>query len=45
MTRIIAVRSAFPAHRYPQAEFTLKVAGLMIGLGPEVSAELVLLRW
>jgi alkylresorcinol/alkylpyrone synthase len=33
MTRIMAVRSAFPAHRYPQAEFTLKVAELS-GLGP-----------
>jgi alkylresorcinol/alkylpyrone synthase len=28
MTRIIAVRSAFPAHRYPQAEFTRQVAEL-----------------
>jgi alkylresorcinol/alkylpyrone synthase len=28
MTRIMAVRSAFPAHRYPQAEFTLKIAEL-----------------
>ena len=25
MTRIMAVRSAFPVHRYPQAEFTSKV--------------------
>ncbi len=33
MTRIIAVRSAFPAHRYPQAELTSKVAELS-GLGP-----------
>ena len=33
MTRIVAVRSAFPVHRYPQAEFTLKVAELS-GLGP-----------
>ena len=33
MTRIVAVRSAFPAHRYPQAEFTSKVAELA-GLGP-----------
>ena len=33
MTRIMAVRSAFPAHRYPQAEFTSKVAELS-GLGP-----------
>jgi alkylresorcinol/alkylpyrone synthase len=33
MTRIMAVRTAFPAHRYPQAEFTLKVAELS-GLGP-----------
>jgi predicted naringenin-chalcone synthase len=44
MTTIMAVRSAFPAHRYAQAEFTAKVAEL--GLGPGVSAELVLLlRW
>jgi alkylresorcinol/alkylpyrone synthase len=28
MTRILAVRSAFPAHRYPQAELTRKVAEL-----------------
>lgn len=28
MTNILAVRSAFPAHRYPQAEFTVKVAEL-----------------
>lgn len=33
MTRIVAVRSAFPAHRYPQAEFTPKVAELA-HLGP-----------
>jgi alkylresorcinol/alkylpyrone synthase len=33
MTRIVAVRSAFPAHFYPQAEFTSKVAELS-GLGP-----------
>jgi alkylresorcinol/alkylpyrone synthase len=33
MTRIVAVRSAFPAYRYPQADFTLKVAELS-GLGP-----------
>ena len=33
MTRIMAVRSAFPAHRYPQAEFTSKVAELS-GLDP-----------
>ena len=33
MTRIEAVRSAFPAHRYPQAEFTQTVARLS-GLGP-----------
>jgi alkylresorcinol/alkylpyrone synthase len=32
-TRIVAVRSAFPAHRYPQAELTAKVAELS-GLGP-----------
>jgi alkylresorcinol/alkylpyrone synthase len=28
MTRIMAVRSAFPGHRYSQAEFTLKTAEL-----------------
>jgi alkylresorcinol/alkylpyrone synthase len=28
MTRIVAVRSAFPAHRYPQAELTRKIAEL-----------------
>jgi alkylresorcinol/alkylpyrone synthase len=28
MTRILAVRSAFPAHRYPQTELTRKVAEL-----------------
>jgi alkylresorcinol/alkylpyrone synthase len=28
MTQILAVRSAFPAHRYPQAELTQAVAGL-----------------
>jgi len=33
MTRILAVRSAFPAHRYPQAELTQKVADLC-RLGP-----------
>ena len=33
MTGIVAVRSAFPAHRYPQADFTLKVAEVS-GLGP-----------
>ena len=33
MTSIMAVRSAFPAHRYPQAEFTSKVAELS-GLDP-----------
>ena len=32
MTRIMSVRSAFPAHRYPQADFTSKVAELS-GLG------------
>ena len=32
-TRIIAVHAAFPAHRYPQAELTTKVAELS-GLGP-----------
>jgi len=39
MTGIMAVRSAFPVHRYPQAELTAKVAELS-GLGP---AERVLL--
>jgi alkylresorcinol/alkylpyrone synthase len=39
MTRIMAVRSAFPAHRYPQAEFTSKVAELS-GLGPGQRAQL-----
>ena len=33
MTRIVAVRSAFPAHRYPQPDFTRTVAELG-GLGP-----------
>jgi predicted naringenin-chalcone synthase len=33
MTSIMAVRSAFPVHRYPQAEFTSKVAELS-GLDP-----------
>jgi alkylresorcinol/alkylpyrone synthase len=33
MTTIAAVRSAFPHHRYPQAEFTRMVAELS-GLGP-----------
>ena len=33
MTRIVAVRSAFPAYFYPQAEFTSKVAELS-SLGP-----------
>ena len=33
MTRILAVRSAFPAHRYPQAELTATFAELS-GLGP-----------
>jgi alkylresorcinol/alkylpyrone synthase len=28
MTRIVTVRSAFPAHRYPQAELTRKIAEL-----------------
>lgn len=32
-TRIVAVRSAFPVHRYPQTELTAKVAELS-GLGP-----------
>jgi alkylresorcinol/alkylpyrone synthase len=32
-TRIMAVRSAFPVHRYPQADFTLKVAELS-GIAP-----------
>jgi alkylresorcinol/alkylpyrone synthase len=39
MTRIMAVRSAFPAHRYPQAEFTSMVAELG-GLGPGQRAQL-----
>jgi len=34
MTRIAAVRSAFPVNRYPQADFTRKVAELS-GLGPD----------
>ena len=33
MTKIVAVRSAFPAHRYPQPDFTRTVAELG-GLGP-----------
>jgi len=33
MTKILAVRSAFPAHRYPQPDFTRTVAELG-GLGP-----------
>lgn len=33
-SRVLAVRSAFPAHRYPQAELTSKVADLC-GLDPE----------
>jgi len=33
VTRIVAVRSAFPAYRYPQADLTQKVAELS-GLGP-----------
>jgi alkylresorcinol/alkylpyrone synthase len=33
MTTIVAVRSAFPAHRYPQPDFTRTVAELG-GLGP-----------
>jgi len=33
VTRIVAVRSAFPAYRYPQGEFTLKLAELT-GLDP-----------
>jgi alkylresorcinol/alkylpyrone synthase len=37
VTRIAAVRSAFPAHRYRQAEFTQKVAELS-GLGPDQRA-------
>jgi alkylresorcinol/alkylpyrone synthase len=39
MTGIMAVRSAFPEHRYPQAEFTSKVAELS-GLGPRQCAQL-----
>ena len=34
MTRIAAVRSAFPVNRYPQADFTRKVAELG-SLGPD----------
>jgi alkylresorcinol/alkylpyrone synthase len=34
MTRIAAVRSVFPVNRYPQADFTRKVAELT-GLGPD----------
>src|SRR5262252_6573842 len=34
MTRIAAVRSVFPVNRYPQADFTRKVAELS-GLGPD----------
>jgi alkylresorcinol/alkylpyrone synthase len=37
MTRILAVQSAFPAHRYPQAELTSKVAELS-GLDPDERA-------
>jgi alkylresorcinol/alkylpyrone synthase len=33
MTRILAVRSAFPAYRYPQAELTRKIAEIS-GLSP-----------
>jgi alkylresorcinol/alkylpyrone synthase len=33
MTQIVAVRSAFPAYRYPQAEFTAKIAEIS-GLSP-----------
>jgi alkylresorcinol/alkylpyrone synthase len=39
MTGIMAVRSAFPGHRYPQAEFTSKVAELS-GLRPGQRAQL-----
>ena len=39
MTRIVAMRSAFPVHRYRQAEFTPKVAELS-GLGPAQRAML-----
>src|SRR4051812_4398204 len=39
MTGIMAVRSAFPAHRYPQAELTSKVAELA-NLGPVQRAQL-----
>lgn len=39
MTTITAVRSAFPAHRYAQAEFTSKVAELA-DLGPAQRAQL-----
>ena len=37
MTKIVAVRSAFPDHRYRQAEITQKVAQLS-GLGPDQRA-------
>ena len=33
MTQIVAVRSAFPAYRYPQADITEAVASLA-GMGP-----------
>jgi alkylresorcinol/alkylpyrone synthase len=39
MTRILTVRSAFPAHRHPQAELTSKVAELA-SLGPVQRAQL-----
>jgi alkylresorcinol/alkylpyrone synthase len=39
MTEIIAVRSAFPVHRHPQAEHTAKVAELS-GLGPDERVQL-----
>jgi len=39
MSRIMAVRSALPAHRYPQAELTSKVAELS-GFGPVQRAQL-----
>jgi alkylresorcinol/alkylpyrone synthase len=33
MTQILSIQSAFPVHRYPQADFTLKVAELS-GIAP-----------
>jgi alkylresorcinol/alkylpyrone synthase len=36
MTQIVAVRSAFPAHRYPQADLTRAIAALA-GLDPDAA--------